>query len=597
MGRIPQHFIDDLLARVDLVEFIHRRLPLKKAGKNYQACCPFHDEKTPSFSVNPQKQFYYCFGCGAGGNAIGFAMDYGNISFPEAVEQIAAEFGMEVPKEAGSSRDEGVRPALLEVLAAADRFYRNHLKQHQAAIDYLKARGLSGSIARDYAIGAAPPGWDSLISALGADGEKLKLMESAGLVIHNDQRNSFYDRFRDRVIFPIRDTRGRTIGFGGRVIPQTASDGGNQPKYLNSPETPVFHKGQELYGLYEIMQQREKPEFAIVVEGYMDVVALAQYGLRNAVATLGTAVGPAHLDKLFRYVADVVFCFDGDEAGTRAAERALHAALPMMIDGRQVRFLFLPQGEDPDTMVRKEGLDKFRQRIATAMPLSSFMLKLAGLDGDLPTPDAKSVAYSRAGPLLAPLPKGAFRKLMEGEVHRLTGVEPGQAPPAASPDLAIRASALRNANPKSKRDLPGGQSFAAHLIGILLQYPALATKVPALENQGEDADTALLVALSQYLVDRPQAAIGAILGYWMAQDRNAARRLIELASRRLLDNLDAASASLEFETTLQRWQASTSVAQLQARLQALDQKAHEELTPEDKQLKRQLLAQLSEFRK
>ena len=341
-GLIPQSFIDDLLNRSDIVDVVSSRIQLKKAGKNYSACCPFHKEKTPSFSVSPDKQFYYCFGCGAGGNALGFVMDHDQLDFPEAVEELAKRAGMDVPREE-SGRPRAPRQAvdspLYTLLEAAAEHYRQALRNHpqrRYAVDYLKGRGLSGEIARDFGLGFAPPGWDNLFKQLGTDALQQKAMIDAGLLIENADSGKRYDRFRDRIMFPIRDSRGRVIAFGGRVL------GDDKPKYLNSPETPVFHKGQELYGLFEARKFNRDLDEIMVVEGYMDVIALAQQGLRNAVATLGTATSEEHLKRLFRLVPSVLFCFDGDAAGRNAAWRALESTLPSLQDGRRARFLFLP---------------------------------------------------------------------------------------------------------------------------------------------------------------------------------------------------------------------------------------------------------------
>ncbi|MFM1892488.1 MAG: hypothetical protein RLZ44_1565, partial [Pseudomonadota bacterium] len=357
-GKIPQRFIDDLIARVDIVDVINQRVPLKKAGHEYKACCPFHDEKTPSFTVSPTKQFYHCFGCGAHGTAIGFLMDYDRLSYPEAIEALADDLGLEVPHEAGVERGPDLSP-LYEILEQAARFYAWQLRRHPdsaRAVEYLRQRGVSGEIAADFRIGFAPPGWDNLLRELGGDARAVDSLRGAGL-ISEPEDGKRYDRLRDRIVFPILDARGRVVGFGGRVL------GAGEPKYLNSPETPVFHKGRELYGLYQAKQAVKQLERLLVVEGYMDVVALAQFGIRYAVATLGTATTAEHLEKLFRSVPEVVFCFDGDRAGRDAAWKALETALPLLREGRQARFLFLPEGEDPDTLVRREGAAAFAARV------------------------------------------------------------------------------------------------------------------------------------------------------------------------------------------------------------------------------------------
>ena len=373
-GLIAQSFIDDLLNRSDIVEVVSSRVQLKKSGKNYTACCPFHQEKTPSFTVSQEKQFYYCFGCGAGGNALGFIMDHDHLEFPEAVEELASRAGVEVEREASSGGPRQPRqPAnspLYDLLSAASDYYRGALRNHpqrDAAVNYLKQRGVSGIIARDFALGFAPPGWDNLSKQLGGDNLQQQALIEAGLLVENAETKRRYDRFRDRIMFPIHDSRGRIVGFGGRVL------GDDKPKYLNSPETAVFHKGQELYGLYEARKHNRQLSEIIVVEGYMDVIALAQQGLRNAVATLGTATSEEHIKRLFRVVPNILFCFDGDNAGRKAAWRALEATLGNLKDGLQARFLFVPEGEDPDSLIRSEGLEAFQARIAQqAVPLTAY---------------------------------------------------------------------------------------------------------------------------------------------------------------------------------------------------------------------------------
>ncbi|NAT26910.1 DNA primase [Pseudomonas syringae pv. actinidiae] len=444
-GLIPQSFIDDLLNRTDIVDVVSSRVQLKKAGKNYSACCPFHKEKTPSFSVSPDKQFYYCFGCGAGGNALGFIMDHDNLDFPQAVEDLAKAAGMEVPREQGVKGQKPRQPTdspLYPLLNAASEFYRQALKSHpsrKAAVDYLKGRGLSGEIARDFGLGFAPPGWDNLYKHLSSDSLQQKVMIDAGLLIENAETGKRYDRFRDRVMFPIRDSRGRIIAFGGRVL------GDDKPKYLNSPETPVFHKGQELYGLFEARKFNRNLDEIIVVEGYMDVIALAQQGLRNAVATLGTATSEEHLKRLFRVVPNVLFCFDGDQAGRNAAWRALEAALPNLQDGRRARFLFLPEGEDPDTLVRSEGTDAFKARINQhAQPLADYFFEQLTKESDPRSLEGKAHMATLAAPLIDKVPGANLRILMRQRLSEITGLTgeavsqlvqsaPADAPPSYDP--------------------------------------------------------------------------------------------------------------------------------------------------------------------
>jgi DNA primase len=425
-GLIPQSFIDDLLNRTDIVDVVSSRISLKKTGKNHSACCPFHKEKTPSFSVSPEKQFYYCFGCGAGGNALGFIMDHDHLDFVQAVEELAKRAGMEVPREEGGRPQAPRQPSdapIYALLTAASEFYRQALKSHpsrKAAVDYLKGRGLTGEIARDFSLGFAPPGWDNLIKHLGGDTLAQKALIDAGLMVENadnPEKVKRYDRFRDRVIFPIRDSRGRVIAFGGRVL------GDDKPKYLNSPETSVFHKGQELYGLYEARQSNRHLDEIMVVEGYMDVIALAQQGLRNAVATLGTATSEEHLKRLFRIVPNVLFCFDGDQAGRKAAWRALEATLPCLQDGRRARFLFLPEGEDPDTLVRSEGTEAFRARInQQAQPLADYFFQQLSQEADPRSMEGKAHLATLAAPLIDKVPGANLRTLMRQRLSEITGL-------------------------------------------------------------------------------------------------------------------------------------------------------------------------------
>jgi DNA primase len=421
-GLIPQSFIDTLLDRVDIVEVVDHRVKLKKTGKNYSACCPFHEEKTPSFTVSPEKQFYYCFGCGASGNALGFIMDFERLSFPESVEQLARLVGVDVPREVQSeaqAQREQEKRSIYSLLEKASTYYQNQLRQHpskQMAVTYLKGRGLDGKIAKEYGVGFAPPGWDNLLKSLAETDEDKHLLIEGGMLIHNADEKRIYDRFRHRIMFPIRDTRGRVIGFGGRVL------GNDKPKYLNSPETPIFHKGQELYGLYEArLAYRELPRL-LVVEGYMDVVSLAQFGIRYAVATLGTACGEDHLDRAFRHTDEVVFCFDGDNAGRTAAHRALENSLSSMKDGRQVKFLFLPEGEDPDTLVRQIGPEKFERMVELAVPLEDYLFDAVAEGLNIRTMEGRASFSKRAAPLLDRLPKGVFRELMFENLATRTGL-------------------------------------------------------------------------------------------------------------------------------------------------------------------------------
>lgn len=426
-GRIPQNFIDDLISRLDIVDVVSARTHLKKAGKNYSACCPFHNEKTPSFTVSPDKQFYYCFGCGATGSAVKFVMEFDGLEFPDAVEKLAGDLNIEVPREGLDQQNREPQHRELYALTqkAAD-FFELQLRtssDKDKAINYLKDRGLSGKAAKFFAIGYAPPGWDNLQNALAA-GEKndstnnktIKQLISCGMTIEKEDGRT-YDRFRDRVMFPIRNVKGQVIAFGGRVL------GDEKPKYLNSPETPIFHKGQELYGLYEARRIRQKLTRMIIVEGYMDVVALAEYGIHYAVATLGTATSEHHIRRLFKVVPEIIFCFDGDKAGRTAATRAMETVLPALQDGLQARFLFLPDGEDPDTIVRKEGKEAFEKRLDKSKHLPEFLFDNVKEQVDFDTLDGKARFGQIAAPLISRLPIGMLKELMQQQLAQETGIK------------------------------------------------------------------------------------------------------------------------------------------------------------------------------
>jgi len=458
-GRIPDTFIDELLARVDIVDTIERRVPLKKAGREWTACCPFHNERSPSFYVSPQKQFYHCFGCGVHGSAIKFLMEYERLEFVDAVEELAQSVGLKVPYEGG--RDAAPREDKTDLYALLDgaaQYYEDQLPKSTEAREYVKRRGLDAQTIKAFRIGWAPAGFDGVIKALGNSENRLKLLNEAGMVAANERGNR-YDRFRERVMFPILDRRGRVIAFGGRVL-----SGDQGPKYLNSPETPLFHKGKELFALWQVKQANKTLERIVVVEGYMDVIALHQAGLPIAVATLGTATTPDHAEVLFRATPDVVFCFDGDRAGRQAAWRALESVLPRMRDGRQAFFLFLPDGEDPDTLVRKEGKEGFEKRMHKATPLSEYFFAELGRDVELGSLDGRARLAERARPLIARLPDGAFRDLMGAELERRTGAKATFQPEAPS-----RQPHQRNA--------PVQRSLVRTAITLLIAQPGLADLV------------------------------------------------------------------------------------------------------------------------
>ena len=471
MGRIPDSFIDDLNDRVDIAEVVGARVELKKAGREFKGLCPFHGEKTPSFHVVPEKGFYHCFGCGAHGTALGFLMEHDRMEFREAVEALASMAGMEIPQEAVSPsapRDEK-RSKLFDVVDRADRWFRQQLRSHpqsERAVAYLKKRGLDGETARTFGIGYAPPGFQNLLEGLGG-GETLQgLLLEVGLLKQSEQGREPYDGFRDRIIFPIRDRRGRTIAFGGRVL------GDDKPKYLNSPESQLYHKGRELYGLHECRRAVKDPERVLLVEGYMDVVGLAQAGIPEVCAALGTAATEEHLRKLFSIAPEVVFCFDGDAAGTRAAFKAVNTALDVLEDGVSIRLLFLPDGEDPDTLVRQEGQAAFRRRLAQAQPLSEYLFGTLAKDLDVTVIDGRSRLADRALPLIDRIPGPVFRTLMRSRLAELTHIPPGEL------DGILRARA-------PKRDEPPPDAFAG-----------LEPPVPEAEDAPPDFD-------SEALLDRP----------------------------------------------------------------------------------------------
>ncbi len=419
---IPQSFLQELLARADVVEIVGRYVQLKKGGANYMGLCPFHGEKSPSFSVSPSKQFFHCFGCGKNGNAIGFLMEHAGMSFPEAVKDLAQQYGMQVPEDdvspqerARAAEERGRQATLTEVLEKAGAAYRKHLKGSPRAIDYLKGRGVSGEVARQFGLGYAPEGWRTLASVFPTYDDPL--LAESGLVIVNPDEDKRYDRFRDRIMFPIRNVKGECIGFGGRVL------GEGTPKYLNSPETPVFSKGRELYGLFEARTALREQGYVLVTEGYMDVVALAQLGFPNAVATLGTACTTEHVQKLFRFTDAVVFSFDGDEAGRRAARKALEGALPYATDVRSVKFLFLPAEHDPDSYIREFGRDAFARYVSDATPLSRFLIEVAREGCDLSSAEGRAHLAANARPLWSQLPDGALRRQLLAEIADLVQIE------------------------------------------------------------------------------------------------------------------------------------------------------------------------------
>ncbi len=543
MARIPDAFIDDLLARTDLVEVIGSRVPLKRQGREYSARCPFHDERSPSFTVSPIKQFYHCFGCGAHGTAISFLMNYDRLEFLDAVDELAKRVGMEVPRD---TQQRNVNPDSVDQYAALDaasKFFQQQLEISDKALAYFKSRGLDAETHTRFGLGYAPDGFSALRDKLGTDERRMKLLEQVGMFSRND-KGHVYDKFRDRVMFPIHDRRGRTIAFGGRVL-----DKDDGPKYLNSPETPLFHKGRELYGLWQVRQANTKIDRLIVVEGYMDVIALFQHGIQQAVATLGTATTPEHAELLFRNAPDVYFCFDGDAAGRRAAGKAMESVLPRMKDGRQAFFLFLPEGEDPDSLVRREGASGFDVRLQHATPLSQFFYDDLAKDVNLSTLDGKARLAERAKPLLAQIPDGAFGDLMRQRLTELTGV--GAARTNGPAQTSTRARPPAHTTQK--------RSLVRSAIALLLQQPALALDLdpPYTFSILRQPGVSLLAELVALVRERPDITTGGLLEHFA--DREESTALQKLASQDMpgeealwRDEFLDAMAQLEKQTLQQR---------------------------------------------
>ena len=594
-GRIPRAFIDDLIARTDIIEVIGSRVPLKKAGREWKACCPFHSEKSASFTVSQAKQFYHCFGCGAHGTALTFLMEHDRLPFPDAVEDLAGRAGLEVPREGGVGPDPRDRllDDLYALMAAADQHFRDALRDSDRGKDYLKGRGLVGETAARYHLGYAPAGWDAVLKKFGATDAGRQALLAAGLTIERGadaqrgQGAGFYDRFRDRIMFPIRDTRGRVVGFGGRILDQ------GEPKYLNSPETPLFHKGRELYGLYEARQELRNIERLMVVEGYMDVVRLAQAGIHYAVATLGTATTPEHLNRLFRVTGDVVFSFDGDRAGRQAAWRALETCLSFAKEGRQIKFLFLPEGHDPDTLVAAEGREAFEARIATALPLSEYLVSHFAAETDLASVDGRARLAELARPLIGRVPEGVYRELLverlasevrmpAARLAALLGLGAGSAAPADARSPLQRP-------PSSRRHVSGRGSLASQAIARLLQFPTAARAIlePEALRLSGDRGLEVLAELIETLHSEPTLSSAQLVERW--RERPEHSRLEELAAVPLPD-LDEAAVGREVAAAVGRLIAGAGP---ERRLDELIEKAGAEgLDDSEKQELRELQARV-----
>lgn len=555
-GRIPQHFIDELVARADIVELIGSRVPLKKHGKEFKACCPFHGEKTPSFTVVPDKGFYHCFGCGAHGTALQFLMEHDHLGFIEAVEDLADRVGLEVPRDTGgNTKAPSPTDHLFLALEKTANLYRDQLNKSERGKAYFKSRGLTSDTADRFNLGYSPDSWDFVIRSIGSsDKDRLTLLQ-VGLIIERERKpgsnasSGHYDRFRDRVMFPIRDARGRTIGFGGRVLDK------GEPKYLNSPETELFHKGKELYGLFEARQATRTLSRLLVVEGYMDVVRLHQAGITYAVATLGTATTPEHLSRVFRICNELIFCFDGDRAGRAAAWRALENSLPQIKDGRQIRFLFLPDGHDPDSLVGEEGREAFEKRLDRAMSLSEYFLSHLNAQVDGSTVDGRARLAELARPLLERIPQGVYRELLAGELAKLVGLDPSKLSAALTREGDKSATKAQQPEPLRRPQtapMSGTRgSVVRQAIRILVHHPLAATEVPAAPDDLLDVDRPgipLLVEMLNDLQENPAANTAALLERW--RGRPDFDPLSKLAATEY--PVDAAGAVRELADALQQ---------------------------------------------
>ena len=562
-GRIPQSFIDDLTARADIVELIGSRVELKKAGREYRACCPFHNEKTPSFWVSPVKQFYHCFGCGAHGTALGFLMEYDKLSFPEAIEELAGRLGLDVPREAGSQPDNsGSTAPLYDMNLRVAKYFASVLPNDARAKEYVKKRGLTRETVDKFMIGFATNSWNEVLKRFGSHEADRRALSDCGLIIERERTDSrtldrHYDRFRDRLMFPIRDSRGRVLAFGGRII-----DAG-EPKYLNSPETMLFHKGRELYGLYEVRQSRTTLKRLLVVEGYMDVARLHQAGVAYAVATLGTATTPEHLRRIFKLVNEVVFCFDGDKAGRSAAWRALGNALPEAREGRQIRFLFLPEGHDPDSLVGAEGREAFEKRLDGSLPLSEYLASALGEQADLSHADGRAQFAELARPLVTKVAPGVYRDLLIerlAESIKLTAARLNQiwfneVTDTAGNHLAGNNPTSESSRPGSApgylaarrpRDGGGGKGLVTKAVKLVVHFPAIAGKVSGAQlsqlEMTDDPGSRFLFELLDQLQQEPALNTGVLLERW--RDRPEVGRMRALAGEEML-GLEESSAALD----------------------------------------------------
>jgi DNA primase len=524
-GRIPDSFLDELVSRSDIVDIISARVPLKKAGREYKACCPFHNEKSPSFSVSAEKQFYHCFGCGAHGTVIGFLMQYEKMEFLDAVADLAQRAGLELPREAQAQKDPGSAD-LHELMLRSARFFEQNLADDTRARSYVQRRGIDANISARFGLGYAPDAWDSLLKRFGTQEEERRRLLQAGLILERsgERASGYYDRFRDRLMFPIRDSRGRVIGFGGRVIDQ------GEPKYMNSPETPLFHKGRELYGLYEARQARSDFKRLVIVEGYMDVVRLHQAGITYAVATLGTATTQEHLNKIFRQTHEVVFCFDGDRAGRQAAWRALENALPLAQDGRELKFMFLPEGHDPDTLVAAEGPEAFEIRMKEALPLSEYLVQQLIADVDLDHVDGRAKLKALAGPLFARMPEGIYREMLADRLAVRVSMPANKLKEFFASGEPKRASNRSELGIRQRGRMSVGRgNLLTQAITLVLHHPAAAGAIadPDLLSSIDKPGVSVLKELLEQAATASSPNTAMLLERW--RERPEHERLTELA--------------------------------------------------------------------
>ena len=514
-GLIPQHFIDDLIARADIVDVLSKRIDLKKAGKEFKAVCPFHNDKNPSLTISPLKGFYHCFSCGAHGTALGFLMEYENLNFVEAVESLASELGVEVPYE-NKGNPIKKNDDLFLLMNTIQKKFQNNLKINAKAIQYLKKRGIDGKTAKKYKIGYAEKGWSNILDTFGSSDSDIKSLLKLGLIIKKENNKGYYDRFRDRIIFPIRDNRGRFIGFGGRIFE------GDQPKYLNSPETPIFHKGRELYGLYECQKSMRVIEKVIVVEGYMDVIGLSQNGVEYSVASMGTATTDDHFTRLFRLSDTICFCFDGDQAGYLAAWRALENSLSHLKDGRQIKFVFLPDGEDPDSYIRKNSTGNFEKLLNNGTDLSDFMIQRTSEDIDLKSVDGKARLAERIKPLINRMPRGIFKELIIEKLSALVGLSAKKLEQSISEDKITNKRkssfnyAPRRKNINTKKDSP---SVIKKSISLILNYPEAVKEISNIEFVNyKKPGIKILIKLLKNISDEPDMNTAALIERWREDD-------------------------------------------------------------------------------